>query len=211
MEKRVSVAVADKFPYRMISYPRSGRHFVQNVFKSLEIRLFSTHSIDNFLQHKNAKPIVLIRHPLYTIVSNWEYHSYNKHKQPYKAGREKEFHNFLNREINLWIDYHNRVLGLFKLSEYSRIKYHDITYKPVETFVKLFNRLDERIDENFLCFTLEKMKGIQQHGNMIKHVGVEHRQRSLSERPFYNSDVFAGLLDIADNWMKEKGVALIGV
>lgn len=188
----------------IISFPRSGRALTKRLIKAVskvdlnELDIHMDHSLE--VDKLKVKPVVcLIRHPIYSIVSLWEY---SRKEQAYKDGNLGPFHRFVRKKINLWFEFYDKSRELpFKL----HIQYQNLVFNAYNTISRICKALSlEMIDDYYN--KVDKIMDLQSH-----NITERYKPRNLQDCPFYNRKDFAKYWNRVNRGFRDRQIIIMGI
>lgn len=212
----------------ILSFPRSGRNLCQRWFtsyfgsslkfvgdKNLQKRgssfaqafdsgyhIVFTHNHKN-IRNSNAKTIILIRHPLYSIISWWEYWNFTKEYVPHK---KREFFKFASKRFVYWEDFIRKSCLYFHDENVIFTKYQDLVYDSESAMSRLIRFTTSKdADEDLVKRIVQKHS---KKADTIKGIKRVFKPRNLEDCPFYQKDnpLFRDLQKRADETFAKFGL-----
>jgi len=193
----------------LISFPRSGRDLIQRwlngyfleelsfigdrnlLVKKIPIdgvfadnyKLIFTHDF-NHINKYDRKNIVLFRHPIYSLISWWEY--WKKEDAYSDVNNDREFDNFVKNRFEYWKAFYSYVMSN-KTDNIFLIQYSDLIDNPEKSLIELikFISTESTIDSKKIKETIRKNLTV---GDPIQQKRVFVGMRSIKTCPFYIKD-----------------------
>lgn len=133
--------------------------------------------------------MVIYRHPIYALISWWEYWEEEKAYFPNSLEKRNKFNNFLITRFEYWKSFFIEAMSNKNKDNVYLIRYDELINSSEESFVRMINILDDK--EEIDIGKVKKIINKEQHKGDVRksskqgEVPVFHQLRSLKACPFY--------------------------
>jgi len=166
LQRNQSRYMGRTWDYKVLSYPRSGRTHLGIILDrylkyTLDLedgdqKIYMTHSTEDYANQGDIPGTFLIRHPVFTLMSHWEYRCKRTHQRHPWKDRERGVKIFLD---GAWPQWKHTYLDIL---DNPHIQYGSVLDSPLRTITELFSRWS--IPLNSLRLTT-----LVSHGPQLNH------------------------------------------
>lgn len=190
------------------SYPRSGRRIFTTTLRLIlknpedSERIVPNHKVN---KEQVETGIRLLRHPIPTAISHWEYKFHNEERpgETYDECNRDEFFQFVNQGVQRWRwHYINSAHGLrFK----AEVRYQDLIFDPISVYRKVSDLYD-------IEFLSEAEQIIRERYSKQAYGGkADYKPRNLLACPFYSRRDFTQMWLDTDAFFQEHNIILMNI